>query len=393
MQQDNTLSETRLLYLLQAYMAGHLSKDEKAELEKWAYASADNKLLLDQIADPAFREAALQKQRSYDVDSALNRVKKQTGRSEAQPTSWFRYTALVAAVILICTVAALFYKQRQPAEPLAQTSSIDHDIAPGKHGATLKLASGRSVILSETTTGAFAKEAGVTISKTASGQLVYTATQSESNTGLNTLSTAKGETYQVNLPDGSSIWLNAASSVTYPANFAQQKERHVKLEGEAYFEIAKDKTRPFVVETGEQKVRVLGTHFNISSYADEQFIRTTLLEGIVRVSADHNSAVVLSPGQQAINNNGRLTVSETDAFAEAEWRSGRFNFRNEKIESIMRKLARWYNIEVLYEGVLPEAEFNGRISRNKNISRILDVLEKTQDVHFKIEGRRITVSK
>ncbi|WP_199118469.1 FecR family protein [Pedobacter sp. ASV28] len=393
MQQDNTFSETRLLYLLQAYMAGHLTQDEKAELEKWVDASADNKLLLDQIADPAFCESALQNQRSYDVDSALHRVKKQTGRSAAQRLLWFRYTAIAAAVILICTVGSLFYRQRQPAEPLEQISYVDHDIAPGKHGATLRLANGRSINLNETNTGTFAKEAGVTISKTASGQLVYTATQSRANTGLNTLSTAKGETYQVNLPDGSSIWLNAYSSVTYLANFAQQKERHVKLEGEAYFEVAKDKTRPFIVETREQKVRVLGTHFNISSYADEQFIRTTLLEGMVRVSNDHNSAVVLAPGQQTINHNGRLTVSETDAFAEADWRSGRFNFRNEKIESIMRKLGRWYNIEVLYDGVLPEAEFNGRISRNKNISQVLDVLEKTQDVHFKIEGRRVTVSK
>lgn len=393
MQQHNTFSEPRLLYLLQAYMAGHLSTDEKVELEKWAYASADNKLLLDQIGDPAFHEVALQKQRSYDVDSALDRVKRQTGRSAAQRTLWLRYAAVAAAVILTCTVGLLFHRKGQPAEPLKQTSYVDHDIAPGKHGATLRLASGRSINLNETTRGAFAKEAGVTISKTDSGQLVYTATQSRENTGLNTLSTAKGETYQVNLPDGSRIWLNAASSVTYPANFAQLKERHVKLEGEAYFEIAKDKTRPFVVESREQKVRVLGTHFNISSYADEQLIRTTLLEGKVRVSADNNVAAVLSPGQQAINNNGRLTVSETNAFAEADWRSGRFNFRNEKIESVMRKLARWYNIEVLYDGALPEDEFNGRISRNKNISRILDLLEKTQDVHFKIEGRRVTVSK
>lgn len=391
MQQDNTLSETQLIYLLQAHLAGRLTKDEQAALEKWTLASADNRLLLDQLTDPAFRETALQKQRSYDVDAALDLVKKQTGRSVAQRPVWYRYTAIAAAVILIYSIGSLLYLKSWP-ESQEQPLSIVNDIAPGKHGATLKLANGNSISINETTTGEVIKETGVTISKTASGQLVYTATQSQANTGLNTLSTAKGETYQLRLPDGSNIWLNAASSITYPANFAQHKERHVKLEGEAYFEVAKDTTRPFIVETRDQQVRVLGTHFNISSYADE-LTRTTLLEGAVRVNSSSNATAVLSPGQQAVNNNGKLTVSEIDAFAEADWKSGRFSFRDEKIERVMRKLARWYNIEVQYNGVLPDDEFNGRMSRNKNISQILDVLEKTQDVHFKIEGRRVTVSK
>jgi transmembrane sensor len=392
MQQDNTLSEARLLYLLQAHMEGRLTKEEQAELEKWTVESADNRLLLDQITDPAFRETALQKQRSYDVDAALDLVKQQTGRSVAHRPVWYRYIGISAAVILICSIGSLRYLQNRP-EPQEYPLSIANDIAPGKHGATLRLANGNSISLNETTAGEVIQETGVTISKTASGQLVYTATQNQARTGLNTLSTAKGETYQLRLPDGSNVWLNAASSITYPANFAQHKERHVKLEGEAYFEVTKDRTRPFIVETRDQQVRVLGTHFNISSYADEPFIRTALLEGAVRVNSGSNATVVLSPGQQAVNNKGKLAVSETDSFAEADWKSGRFSFRNEKIESVMRKLVRWYNIEVQYHGVLPEDEFNGRISRNKNISQILDLLEKTQDVHFKIEGRRVTVSK
>jgi ferric-dicitrate binding protein FerR (iron transport regulator) len=298
---------------------------------------------------------------------------------------WPRIAA-AASIILCCSVALYYYQKHK------QTSTeftAKNDIAPGKNTATLTLANGKRIILSEAIKGQLAKEAGSVISKNSNGQISYEAqATTEVTIGMNTLATAKGEQYQVVLPDGSHVWLNAASSLKYPASFASAKERKVELTGEAYFEIAKDKAHPFIVNSNKQDVKVLGTHFDINSYSDEPSTKTTLLEGSIQL----NNTTILKPGEQAdLNPNGNIAVNEVNASKFIAWKNGKFVFDDENIQSVMRKLARWYNVEVVYEGNVSDRTFTGSISRFDNISKILDKITYTQTVHFKIEGRRITV--
>jgi transmembrane sensor len=326
----------------------------------------------------------------------LAKLKYEIGREAAPPRKvklWQRI-AVTAAVATFLFGAGLFYYRQSGKQDVQTELAVSGDVAPGKQGATLTLASGKKIRLADAANGELARQAGVTVSKLASGQLVYELKSSE-GTGMdlgavNTLSTAKGETYHLRLPDGSMVWLNAASSLTYDANLLAGGQRRVHLTGEAYFEIKKDKTHPFVVESPGQQVEVLGTHFNINSYANEPTAKTTLLEGLVQL----NHRTILKPGEQAtVRASGGISITQVDVEEAVAWKNGKFIFADENIESIMRKLERWYNVEVSYEGVPPEETFTASIGRFDNISKILNKLSYTNNVHFKIEGRRILVMK
>jgi len=208
---------------------------------------------------------------------------------------------------------------------------------------------------------------------------------------FNTISTPVGGQYTVVLPDGSKVWLNAASSLKFPTAFTGT-ERRVELTGEGYFEVAKNKHMPFKVNFNREEVEVLGTHFNISAYPDEAVTRTTLLEGSVRISKN-NIKKILVPGQQAISSmqTGGFNIAEVNTDEAIAWKNGLFLFHNENIRSIMKKIARWYNVDVNYQGSFTNQEYGGRISQSKNLSEILKNLELTGTIHFKIEGRRVTV--
>lgn len=311
---------------------------------------------------------------------------------------WPRIAGIAAAVALI--VFGVWFYTSHHFNNRKDLPNYTSDIAPGKQGATLTLANGKKIRLTEQAQGKLAEEAGVQISKTASGQLTYEIKggDAESNK-INTLSTAKGETYIVTLPDKSKVWLNAASSLTYSASLNERGLRRVRLEGEAYFEVTKNKKRPFVVESRNQVVTVLGTHFNINSYRNEPAVKTTLLEGSVRVNPVtgygnimRHVEQVLKPGQQSLLDGKHvIEVAEADTDEALAWKDGFFRFNGEDVRSIMRKLSRWYDIEVVYEGNVSAEVYYGKVSRSKNISAVLKVLEKSQGVHFKIEGRRVTV--
>ncbi len=187
------------------------------------------------------------------------------------------------------------------------------------------------------------------------------------------------------------VWLNAASSLKFPVKFAG-KERVVELTGEAYFEVAPEAGKPFIVETVNEKVLVLGTHFNINAYSDEPVAVTTLLEGSIKVqSTQTGKASILKPGQQSLLDASQFTIQAANLEEAVAWKNGYFRFNDERIADIMKKLERWYNIEVIYEGKPSEELFNGKISRFKDISQVLRMLEKTEGIHFKIQGRRVTV--
>lgn len=311
--------------------------------------------------------------------------------------------ATAAAVLLIVGLGIFFYISYfapRRADGKDSTKDLVNDLMPGGNKAYLTLANGQKLSLTDVANGTLAKESGVEISKTADGQVIYTLHHVKGGTtATNTIETPNGGQYQVCLPDGSKVWLNAASKLIYPVSFATQKERKVTLSGEAYFEITKDKQHPFHVKTANQEIKVLGTHFNVNGYSDEGSIRTTLLEGSVRVLAGNGSGVqhqdadgvVLKPGQQSILKAGKINVTKVDTEEAIAWKQGVFNFNNEDIFSIMRKLARWYNIEVIYEGRVPDVRFGAEISRSRSLAQVLKILEKTEGVKFKIEGRRVTV--
>lgn len=300
---------------------------------------------------------------------------------------------------------ALNWFQYRPDTILSSRVSRDlQDIKPGSVGATLILANGKTIKLANVSDSTIASEAGVTITKSADGQLIYNLSFKDTARDLdptaigmtNTLFTAKGETYRVKLPDGSKVWLNAASSLTYSANLVQNGQRRVKLTGEAYLEVAKDNTHPFIVESEGQQVEVLGTHFNINSYADEGSIKTTLLEGSVKVSQNdgRQSTLILRPGQQSvIKGSNRIKVEEVDVNEAVLWKEGKFSFDREEIGSIMKKVERWYDVEVSYKDDVRSVKLTGSVSRFENVSKLLSMLENTREVHFKIEGKKIIVSK
>ncbi|RQO75631.1 hypothetical protein DBR43_09850 [Pedobacter sp. KBW06] len=299
----------------------------------------------------------------------------------------YRFTAIAASLLLIGNIA--FFVFRKSSTELPISNRLSYDIAPGVHRASLTLPDGKKIILSDEANGLLVSESGIKISKTNDSLLTYeNNTNTSSTVNINTLSTGRGETFQLRLPDGSKVWLNAASSLTYDAGLNRHGIRAVKLLGEAYFEIAKDKKRPFIVTTGNQVVRVLGTHFNINSYSEEPAIHTNLLEGSIML----NNRQILRPGEQAsFTKSGEIHVQDSDVKASIAWKDGKFIFESEDLESIMRKLARWYNIEIVYQGKVKNRPFTGSINKHINISKILDKLSFTGDVHFKIEGRRVIV--
>jgi len=312
-----------------------------------------------------------------------------------QSMSWLKYAA---AVLFVVSVGIYFlFQLRNTSDTQYQYSK--NNIKPGKNKATLTLSDGSKIVLDDVREGEIAKQAGFSIAKKSNGQVVYTAVPNLYNVkvtnAINAISTPRGGQYQVVLPDGSKVWLNAASSLKFPAVFAAG-QRKVELSGEAYFEVSKDKTRPFIVKTSKQQVEVLGTHFNISSYADESSTRTDLFEGAVRVTVASGSGqkqeVVLKPAQRSTVQDNKISIQlsvEKEALA---WKEGYFMFNHESIESIMRKVARWYDVEILYKGDVQRETFIGRVSKYENVAELLKVLERTETIHFKIEGRKIIVS-
>jgi len=295
-----------------------------------------------------------------------------------------------AAVVAVLFGAGLFYHNLKSNKP--DQIVYKNDVAPGKSGATLTLANGKSIKLTEANNGELAEEAGVVITKSDNGQLIY---EIKSHSGaantFNTLSTAIGETYKLRLPDGTFVWLNASSRLTYTAKLLEEGKRSVKLEGEGYFEVAKDKSHPFVVESRGQRVEVLGTHFNVNAYHDEPVIKTTLLEGRVRVT-QHNESKQLKPGEQSINTGNHIIINKADTELAIAWKNNKFIFDSQHIDDIMRMISRWYNVEVIYTSEISKETFWGSISRFDNVSQVLKKLESTEKVHFKIEGRKIYVS-
>lgn len=370
--------------LLDKYNAGLATESEKAFLESW-YNSDGN------VKPAALTHAEIEN----DVSQVYNLL---PGNAKLVRKMWPRFIA--AASVILCIFAGGYFAMRQPTTP-SKIARIDpvNDIAPGGNKAILTLSNGKQITLSDARNGNIARQGQSDIKKTADGEIEYNKS-SNGNTatygdqGYNTIQTPTGGKYTVTLPDGTKAWLDAESSIKFPAAF-NGSARRVSTTGQVYFEVAHDASKPFYVSTAGQVVEVLGTHFNISAYNDDPVIKTTLLEGSIKLS-EAGAMAYLKPGQQAQIGNGTVNpaikvVDNVDMDEAIAWKNNQFIFENEDIHSIMRKLGRWYNIEPEYAAGVPAIGFGGTVSRTKNISEVLKVLELTQAVHFKIEGRRVKV--
>lgn len=298
---------------------------------------------------------------------------------------WPRIAA--AASVMLCLAVGGYFMLRKPG-PAHYSGKIENDVKSGSNGAILTLANGQKIILEQTKEGRIDLQEGTDLHKTGDSLLVYKSGGTAANAVVyyNTLETPKGKQYSVVLPDGSKVWLNAASSLKYPTAFSG-KERQVELTGEGYFEVAQNKTMPFKVKTPGQTVEVLGTHFNIKAYADEQSTWTTLLQGAVIVENNQHDAVLLKPGQQMVSGQKGewRAVEKIDTAAVLDWKNGEFIFSGESLESIMRKVSRWYDVGVEYkDNALKKELFYGSVSRWSNASEVLDMLTLTGTIKFSI---------
>ncbi|TKC04323.1 FecR family protein [Pedobacter frigoris] len=382
------MEEKQAKELLDKYLSGDCTEREKAVVETWFNLQATKKESLG-IAD---------------FDAINQRIMEGLPEgSVIRPTKaklWPRL-AVVASIALAVMVGGYYYYDSINENNIPQIAQ-QHDIAPGKDGATLTLADGRRILINDALAGNIASQSGVKIYKTADGQIIYEVTDQQSGSSqYNTLTTSAGEQTRVRLPDGSIVFLNAASSLKYPVSFAKSAARRVSLTGEGYFEIAKSfasiggqRTRQsFVVESRGQQVEVLGTHFNINSYADEAEVATTLIEGSVKVSRA-GKEVILKPGQQALNKENAFVVAAVDTESITDWKDGDFHFEHADFRSVMRKIGRWYNVEVVYDASVPDnITSNGLISRNNKLSEVLKSIEKAGEVHFRIQGNKVYVTK
>ncbi|WEK34859.1 MAG: FecR domain-containing protein [Candidatus Pseudobacter hemicellulosilyticus] len=391
-------------------LEGHLSPGDKATLEQWLRESPVNREAVSafleegRLAD-AIREMYQSQDRVWSrLSPALEDQATGTASAATSPlaanrpvhrihflkTTLFRYAA---AVLVLVAAGILFYTVRQDTAPgnSYTTKPAATAIAPGGDKATLTLADGSVIILDSAANGQLAVQEGAAIIKQADGRLQYVRNrQQPAAITYNTMRTPRGGQYQISLPDGTKVWLNAASSITYPTHFSSN-ERLVRITGEAFFEVAPQASAPFRVQYGNAAVEVLATAFNINAYEEEGASQTTLISGAVRVSSA-GQPLLLKPGQQArLDQQGILSLlPDADTEAITAWKNGYFSFRKSDLPSVMRQLARWYDVTVEYRGNILPQQFGGEISRNAPLSEVLAILE-ASNIHFKIENKKIIV--
>lgn len=405
MEEISNLVPAPIPKLIAGYLQNKLTPEELNELELWINSSESNTAAFKKVLNVESLENGGKAYHQIDVEAALARAKSNLVFNPAVEKSQpilknigFQLIGVAAAVTVIL-LGIYFFNTKHDAHPYkGETVEVD-DVIAGKMGATLNLANGKKITLSD-------EKAEVIV-----GDRVTYADGSPVTpivAGDLTASTANGQTYQITLPDGTRAYLNAASSIQFPARFGREK-RSVKITGEVYFEVAKVFSGrkastpiaiPFIVESQHQQIEVLGTHFNVNDYADEQATRTTLVEGVVRVSTmqttSHNlRSALLKPNQQSVvTADNRIKVENVNADNEVSWKSGKFIFDGESLESIMRQIARWYDVEVIYADPLPDdLSFLGYVSRSRNLSAVLERMEETGKVKFQIKGRKIIVGR
>jgi ferric-dicitrate binding protein FerR (iron transport regulator) len=396
--------DERIEDLIGKLIEGTIAPAEKQELAEWLRRNPDDERFAEALEHAWARFESGQPMPEAVSDRILASIfpiektmQEEEYESELGGGITWLWPKLVAAALLIGFGVYWWAGSRGSDELAAQQEKAVKvqlaDIPPGGNKAVLTLGDGSSITLDSAGNGLLASQGGTNVKQAGKGQLVYESGRSpESAPVFNTVTTPRGGQFHIVLPDGTGVWLNAASSLRFPTAFTG-KQRDVEITGEVYFEVAHNKQMPFVVKNGATEITVLGTHFNIMAYDDEKIMRTTLLKGAVKVTRGAREAL-LAPGQQA--RIGRVTGSlrvadDVDTEKELSWKNGYFQFENESLESIMRQVSRWYDVQVQYEGNSRGENFTGRLPRNANVSGVLKILA-LSGVKFRIEDKTIIVT-
>jgi len=389
----------KIRYLLSRHQAGLLSEQEEQEWADLLQNSDYEEIIQEQLMQSLQEEAPVPANPT-DWSSVLQRVLSVDKTLDSKPDNrqrsirMWRWSA--AAILLLTLAGSIFFLTRKGPNPLATHPTPPRGyIVPGSNRAILTLANGQRVVLNNAANGVLSQQGNVQVIKLDSGQLAYkTGTSTEapasSEATYNTITTPRGGQYQIVLPDATKVWLNAESSLRFPTSF-RGKERNVELNGEAYFEVASDKEKPFRVMAAQTETLVLGTHFNIMAYGDENAVRTTLLEGSVKMGQGSQHSL-LRPGEQAEFDvlHATLTTKKVNTRAAIAWKEGYYYFDRTPVQTVMRQIARWYNVEIVYQGAIPRDEIVGKIPRTAYVSEVLHIMELI-GIHFKIEDRKIIV--
>lgn len=385
--------------MIEKYLAGTISPEERLILNEWYHSFNDSE------ADLSAHENLGEQQLADRIrDRLLANIHDKGESSVIRLRRRWRIPAAAAILTLLFAGAYLAFRSGSPKTTTVQVipanSPLKNDIGPGGNKALLTLADGSTIVLDSVSNGVVSQQGNIKVQKLDNGLLAYTINGRQVTENdeafFNTISTPRGGQYQVTLSDGTKVWLNAASSIRFPVVFTG-KERRVEMTGEAYFEVAKNAAMPFKVKATSSEIEVLGTHFNVNAYDDEATVKTTLLEGLVKISvpalAANQAPKFLRPGQQSgINKEGKISVlNNADTEEAIAWINGRFQFKSADLKSILRQISRWYDVDVVYNGNV-DVHFTGLLPRSENASRVFEKLALTGEVHFKIDGKKVIVS-
>ncbi|WP_316815144.1 FecR family protein [Pedobacter nyackensis] len=368
---------TKVKELLNKYLSGDCNEEEKALVETWylKHEVVNQKILSEE---------------EYDTD--IRMIQENLDRRPTKNGLWTRISIAALVLFTLSVTFFYYYSVRQDQQYIANDYA---NIGPGTDKATLTLSDGTKISLNDVENGEIAIQSGLKVAKTANGQIGYTVVPKNKDVKAgqvieyNTIATPRGGKYQILLPDGTTVWLDAASSLKYPVQFASD-ERKVELVGQAYFDVAKDKNKPFKVLSGNQQVEVFGTQFNVNAYSNQASVLTTLLEGSVKVSLKNSkSGSMLKPGEQAALEDLHFQISEADVEEAIAWKNGYFVFEKDDVRTVLNKLERWYDVDIICDHNFGQMKIGGSISRSKSLSEVLRVLQLTRKIKFKVEGRRI----
>jgi len=387
---DQQPGQARLRELAAKYLKGTISESEQKEFDEWFLNKDVDEAEF--LVDGPFSEEEHRR-------LLLNRIEREIGwkKQTVVRRLWPRIAA--AAAVLVFLSAGLFFHLRETPKGQQSAADFKNDIAPGGNKAILSLTGGKKIVLSDAKVGSVELHGGVSAEKRNAGLLDYSVASAGGAMVFDTISIPRKGQFTVKLSDGTLVSLNSETRLRFPERFSGDVREVELISGEAYFAVAHNKRVPFRVRLAGQLVEDVGTEFNIKAYGDEPAVVTTLVEGAVRVrskvSASGGAGPVLSPkpGQEVVWQDGEMKVQEANIAEAVAWKKGDFRFYNTDIYSVMRQLARWYDIEVAFEGKPTNEGFYATVSRSKNISAALRALERTKTVHFRVEGRRVTVLK
>jgi transmembrane sensor len=376
--------------LIVKLLNGTIAKDEKNILEKWINSSEANKEIVENFQNKEWVTTELGKMYKFDKEAGwkiIQQALKPKHKVKVIRLPW-RKIAVAASLVVCAGIGSYLVVKKNSASQVVKSSEIMNDAEPGRTGAILTLSNGQKIVLDDSKNGQLTNQNNTLVSKT-NGGLTYKAGKN-AKIVYNTMTTPKSRQYSLQLADGTKVWLNAFSSITFPTVFSSNT-RDVKLTGEAYFEVAKNKNKPFRVFVNDIRIKVLGTHFNVNAYGDEDNIKTSLLEGSILIN-QKNKGVLLKPGQQAQNDKsgGIIIKNNINTDEVMGWKNGVFYFENASLKVVLEQISRWYDVDVVFEKRVDSRKFEGEIERSLNLSQVLKILEKNK-VHFKLEGKVLTV--